>query len=144
MLSQLTDAAPAVPGPYALLHSDTRSDNLRFSRGRLALFDWPFAEAGRPELDVAAFAQSVSIEGGVDPETFVAWYAERLSLDAAALDAMIAWLVAFFAGLAWLDDPPGLPRLRRFQRQQLAVLLAWATRRLRLPNPTWLPALTVP
>jgi hypothetical protein len=141
LLSRLTDAAPAVAGPYALLHSDTRSDNLRFVRGRLARFDWPFAEAGRPELDVAAFAQSITVEGGVDPETFVAWYAEHLPVDADTLDAMIAWLVAFFAGLAWLDDLPGLPRLRRFQRQQLAVLLGWVARRLRLPDPAWLGAL---
>ncbi len=144
LLSRLTAAAAAAPGPYALLHSDTRSDNLRFRRGRLSLFDWPFAEAGRPELDVAAFAQSITVDGGVDPETFVAWYAERLALDAEALDTAIAWLIAFFAGLAWQPDIPGLPRLRPFQRQQLAVLLAWAGRRLRLPDPTWLPAFSTP
>jgi hypothetical protein len=141
LLSRLADATAAAPGPYALLHSDTRSDNLRFRGERLVLFDWPFAEAGRPELDVAAFAQTVTVEGGVDPETFVGWYAERLPLDADALDAAIAWMIAFFAGIAWRPDLPGLPRLRRFQRQQLAVLVAWGARRLRLPEPTWIAAL---
>lgn len=141
LLARLTDAARDLPGPYALLHSDTRSDNLRFRRGRLALFDWPFAEVGRPEFDLAAFAQSVTVEGGPDPEQIVAWYAERLPLRAEALDAMVAWLAAFFAYLAWREDIPGLPRLRPFQRRQLAVALSWAARRLRLPDPTWVAVL---
>jgi len=137
LLSDPADAAADLPGPYALLHSDTRSDNLRFTRGRLSLFDWPFAEAGRPELDLAAFAQSVIVEGGVGSEQFVAWYGERLAPRPDALDAAVAWLAAFFADLAWRPDIPGLPRLRRFQRQQLGVLLPWAARRLRLPEPGW-------
>src|SRR5207245_827686 len=42
-----------------LLHLDTRSDNLRVRRG-LRLFDWNFACVGPRELDVAAFAQSIT------------------------------------------------------------------------------------
>jgi thiamine kinase-like enzyme len=141
ILAAAESSAADVPGPYALLHLDTRSDNLRFVHGRLVLFDWPFAEVGRPELDLAAFAQSVAVENGPSPEQFVAWYAERLPIGADALDAMVAWLAAFFAGLAWLDDIPGLPRLRPFQRRQLAVVLAWAARRLRLPDPSWVRAI---
>jgi hypothetical protein len=140
LLSRLTDAAADLSGPYALLHGDTRSDNLRFTRGRLSLFDWPSIEVGRPEFDVAGLAQSVTVEGGVDPEQFIAWYGERLALRPDALDAAVAWLAAFFADLAWRPDIPGLPRLRPFQREQLFVVLAWAARRLRLPEPTWLPA----
>jgi hypothetical protein len=141
LFARLGDAATTLPGPYALLHGDTRSDNLRFTRGRLYLFDWPSIEVGRPELDVAAFAQSIAVEGGGEPERFVAWYGERLALDPDALDAMVVWLAAFFADLAWRPDIPGLPRLRRFQRQQLGVVLAWAARRLQLPEPAWVPAL---
>ncbi|HEV2235583.1 MAG TPA: hypothetical protein VGR57_02885, partial [Ktedonobacterales bacterium] len=109
---------------------DTRSDNLRFAGGRLVLFDWPWAGVGRPELDVAAFAQSVTVEGGAAPERVVAWYAERLPLRDEALDAAVAWLAAFFALRAWEPELPDLPRLRGFQRRQLAVVLAWAARRL--------------
>jgi hypothetical protein len=141
LLSRLGDAAATLPGSYALLHGDTRSDNLRFTRGRLYLFDWPSIEVGRPELDVAACAQSITVEGGGEPEHFCAWYSERLALDPDALDAMVAWIAAFFADLAWRPDLPGLPRLRRFQRQQLGVVLAWAARRLRLPEPTWVSAM---
>jgi hypothetical protein len=138
---RLTDMAANLPGPYALLHGDTRSDNLRFSGGRLSLFDWPSAEVGRPEFDVVAFAQSVTVDGGVEPELVVQWYGNQLALREEALDTAVAWLAAFFADLAWRPDIPGLPRLRRFQRQQLSVVLRWGAQRLHLPEPTWVTAL---
>jgi hypothetical protein len=117
---------------------------LRFTGGRLSLFDWPSVEVGRPEFDVVAFAQSIAVEGGPGPEQFVDWYGERLALRGDALDAGVAWLAGFFADLAWRPAIPGLPRLRRFQRQQLAVMLAWTSRRLHLPEPTWVSELTAP
>jgi hypothetical protein len=141
VLARATDAAAELPGPHALLHLDTRSDNLRFTRGRLSLFDWPWAGVGRPEFDVVEFAQSVTVEGGVEPEQILAWYGERLALRPDALDAATAWLAAFFAEVAWRPDIPGLPRLRTFQRQQLSVVLPWAARRLQLPAPTWVSAI---
>jgi hypothetical protein len=144
VLARVTDTAADIAGPYALLHGDTRSDNLRYTRGRLSLFDWPSAEVGRPELDVAAFAQSITVEGGVEPEQVVAWYGERLALSPDALDAAVAWIAAYCADVAWRPDIPGLPRLRQFQRQQLSVVLAWTARRLRLPEPTWLAAVVAP
>jgi hypothetical protein len=140
-LEQAGDRATEADGPLALLHRDTRSDNLRWTGGRLALFDWPWAGVGRPEFDVVPFAQSVTVEGGAAPEQVVAWYAERLPLRADALDAAVAWLGAFFALVAWQPDVPGLPRLRSFQRRQLGVVLSWAARRLDLPDPAWVAAL---
>lgn len=141
LLSRLADTAGAIPGPFALLHWDARSDNLRFRDGRLSLFDWPAAEVGRPEFDLVALAQSVAVEGGVAPEQVVAWYEERLPLRPETLDAAVAWVAAFFAFFAWRPEIPGLPRLRAFQRQQLAVTLAWAARRLRLPEARWVSAI---
>ena len=141
LFTRLSTAAPEIGGPYALLHGDTRSDNLRYAHGRLILFDWPWAEVGRPEFDLVPFAQSVTVEGGVHPEQVLTWYAERLAVRPEAIDAAVAWFVAFFAGQAWRPEIPGLPRLRRFQRQQLAVMLAWAARRFNLPEPGWLHAI---
>jgi aminoglycoside phosphotransferase (APT) family kinase protein len=143
-LRRLADTAADLPGPYALLHGDTRSDNLRFTGGRLSLFDWPSAEVGRPEFDVVGFAQSITLEGGPNPEQFVDWYGEQLSLHSAALDTAVAWVAGFFADLAWRPPIPGLPRLRAFQRQQLGVMLAWTSRRLHLSEPTWVSELTKP
>ena len=124
--------------PQALLHGDTRSDNLRWRHGRLRLFDWPHLGAGAAEFDLAAFAQSVTLEGGPQPEQLVAWYGERAPVRPEVLDAAVAAIAAFFADLCWREEIPGLPRLRAFQRAQFRVTLAWAARRLDLETPAWL------
>jgi fructosamine-3-kinase len=123
--------------PYALLHGDLRSDNLRFTRGKLYLFDWPEITVGRPEWDIVAFAQTVTVEGGVIPEQVMAWYAEEFPAGAAAVDSAIAWWFTFFAECAWRAEIPGLPRVRRFQRQQLGTMALWAARQWALPEPAW-------
>ncbi len=124
-------------GPYAILHGDIRSDNLRFVGGRLYLFDWPSISIGRPELDMVAFAQSVTIEGGPLPEQVMAWYGEQFAVNPGAVESALAWWLTYFADRAWRPAIPGLPRLRRFQAQQLATLLFWAARQWSLPSPEW-------
>jgi thiamine kinase-like enzyme len=123
--------------PFSLLHLDTRSDNLRWRHGRLCLFDWPFASVGPAELYVAAFAQSITTEGGPDPDTVVAWYEERSRLRHDLLSAAVASIAAFFMSVAWQPELPDLPRVRAFQRRQLRVSLAWAARLLALPAPRY-------
>lgn len=137
-LVQAARALRTVGPPEALLHRDTRSDNLRWTPQGLRLVDWPHVGVGPPEDDVAAFAQSVTTEGGPPPEQIMDWYAERVPVRPVALDAAVADLAGFFADEAWRPAIPGLPRLRVFQRAQLGVTLAWAARRLDLPPPTWL------
>ena len=141
MISPLIEQLLAQPTlkqePYAILHGDIRSDNLRFVRGRLYLFDWPSIMVGRPEWDITAFAQSVTVEGGPSPEQIMSWYAERFPVRTDAVDCALAWCLTFFADRAWRPEIPGLPRLRRFQCQQFAVLALWAARRWSLPSPDW-------
>jgi len=137
LLSRLTESLVALPWPPVLMHGDLRSDNLRLTQGRLRLFDWPAVAVGPAEWDLVPFAQSVTVEGGVEPERIIAWYGERFPVTAEALDASIAWWTAYFADRSWRPNIPGLPRLRQFQRQQLAVLLTWAARRFHLPEPSW-------
>jgi thiamine kinase-like enzyme len=145
MISPLVDDLMARPAlttePYALLHGDLRSDNLRFNDGRLYLFDWPAITVGRPEWDFSAFAQTVTVEGGILPEQMMVWYAEKFPVDETVVDSSIAFWFAFFANYAWRDEIPGLPRVRRFQRQQLAVMAEWAARRWSLREPVWAEAL---
>lgn len=137
-LSEAGRALLEVPPPYALLHGDLRSDNLHWASGRLRLFDWPSVGIGPPEYDIAAFAQAVTGEDGPDPERIMVWYAEHAPVRPDALDASVAALAGYFADGSWQPDLPALPRLRRWQRRQLQVTLAWAARRLRLPEPGWL------
>jgi aminoglycoside phosphotransferase (APT) family kinase protein len=124
-------------GPYAILHGDLRSDNLRFNPGQLYLFDWPSISLGRPEWDIVAFAQSVAVENGPLPEQIITWYGEKFPLRTDAVEGALAWWLTFFAQRAWQPEIPGLPRLRRFQRQQLAVLISWAARHWSFPSPGW-------
>ena len=126
--------------PFALLHADTRSDNLRLMGDRLVMFDWPFAAAGPAEFDLAAFAQAVAAENGPSPERVLAWYEEVLPLRPRELDGSIAGIAGYFADRAWRPPMPGLPRLRSIQRRQLIATLAWAARRFALPEPGWLDA----
>lgn len=131
-------------GPAALLHGDLRSDNLRYTQGRLILFDWPAITVGRPEWDCVAFVQSITVEAGPPPEQLLAWYEERFPLENDAVACALAWWLTYFAHRAWRADIPGLPRVRRFQRQQLAVLASWAARQWSLPAPEWSAALLAP
>jgi hypothetical protein len=142
--ASLREAVAAIADPglaRALLHVDVRSDNLRWANGRLYLFDWPHVAVGPPEFDAAAFAQTVPIEGGPGEEQVMAWYAETWRLDPRALDAAVASLAGYFANHAWAPELVELPRVRTFQRRQLAVTLRWAARRLELPAPDWVAAI---
>jgi Phosphotransferase enzyme family len=142
-LQESGEALVEVGPPHVLLHLDTRSDNLRLQPGgRLRLFDWPYACLGPPEFDVAAFVQSLSEESGVDPESLVARYAATLPVRDSALDAGLAAVAGYFASNAWREPIPGLPRLRGVQRRQLVSSLSWAARRLGLPHPAWLTAVS--
>lgn len=126
--------------PFALLHFDTRSDNVRLVGDRLVMFDWPFACVGPIEFDVAAFAQAIAAEGGPAPERVLAWYEDVLPLRAREIDASLAGIAGYFAERAWRPAPRGLPRLRSIQRRQFKATLAWVARRFALPEPRWLDA----
>lgn len=126
--------------PFALLHFDTRSDNIRLVRDRLVMFDWPFACVGPAEFDTVAFAQAVAADAGPAPERVLAWYEELLPLRPREIDASLAGVAGLFAHRAWQPPLPGLPRLRSAQRRQLKASLAWAARRFDLPEPRWLAA----
>jgi Ser/Thr protein kinase RdoA (MazF antagonist) len=96
--------------PFAFMHFDTRSDNIRLQGKLLRIFDWNFACAGPIEFDVAAFAQAIAMEGGPDPERVVAEYDLVLPLRPVALDAAIAGIAGYFADRAWRPATTGLPR----------------------------------
>lgn len=126
--------------PFALLHFDTRSDNVRIQGDRLRIFDWPFASAGPAEFDVVAFCQAVAAEGGPSAERVLGWYEEVTRLRPEMIDASLAGIAGYFADRAWRPPIEGLPRVRRWQSTQLKECLRWAARRFDLPEPRWLGA----
>lgn len=145
-LSALDHAAQAVRGagpPHTLLHEDTRSDNVRVTKGRLRLFDWNWLSFGAPEFDVAAFAEGIAADGGPEPESFVTEYERVLPVRRDVLRDVVAGFAAYFTAQAWRPVPDRLPRLREVQRRQMKVCLPWAARLLGLPEPRWVEALPV-
>jgi hypothetical protein len=143
VIDQAAQALSRVGGRYAVLHRDTRSDNIRVHPGAavpLRVFDWPAAAAGPPELDLVLFVQSIVCEGGPAPEELVRWYAAELPVRDRVLALAAAATAGFFALRAWQPEVPALPRLRSVQRQQLRASLRWAAQLLALADPVWLDA----
>jgi hypothetical protein len=105
----------------ALLHLDVRSDNICLTNRGAVLVDWNWVHRGNPDLDLAAWASSLHLEGGPAPE--------RLLPGGGRLGAALA---GFFGSRAGLPPPPTAPKVREFQRAQFEVALAWACRELDL------------
>lgn len=124
--------------PHGLLHFDSRSDNIVLDGTQLRIFDWPFACVGPAEFDFAAFAQSISAEGGPRCEAATAWYEAVRPLRRDVLIGSVVGIAGYFADRAPQPAIPGLPRLRSIQRRQLKASLGWAARLLDLPEPSWL------
>lgn len=139
-LRQAERALRTAQGPSALLHFDTRSDNIRLEGGLLRMFDWPFASVGPPEIDIAAFAQTIEAEDGPRSEAVLTWYEAVLPLRSDVLIGSIVGIAGYFADRAPRPDVPELPRLRSIQRRQLKASLRWAAAVLDLPEPSWLAA----
>lgn len=133
-------ALSRAPEPNALLHFDTRSDNIRLEGDLLRVFDWPFASVGPAEFDFAAFAQSIEAEGGPRCDVAVALYESALPLRQDVLIGSVVGIAGYFADHAPRPPVRDLPRLRSIQRRQLKASLGWAARLLDLPEPSWLAA----
>ena len=140
LLRENSERLTRLAGPHALIHFDTRSDNVRLQGEQLRIFDWNFASVGPHEIDAAAFAQATEAEGGPMAERTLGWYAEVMPVRDAHVDASIAGIAGYFADRAWRPPIPGVPRVRAFQRRQLKSCLRWSARRFELPEPRWLDA----
>src|SRR6266851_3212279 len=120
----------AGPGPrsdlLARLDSDLRADNMLITDDGVVFVDWPHACTGAPWFDVLAFAPSVAMQGGPDPE----WILGRArSAHGADPDAVTAVVAGYFTRQSLLPSPPGLPTVRAFQAAQGEHARAWLRRR---------------
>jgi hypothetical protein len=121
-LPALRDAAERAPiVGDELLHLDVRSDNLCLTERGAVLVDWNLVHVGNRDLDLAAWAPSLHLEGGPPPEVTLP--------DAPELAAALA---GFFAARAGLPPPPTAPQVRGFQLAQARIALPWACRELGL------------
>jgi len=112
-----------------LVHGDIRSDNVLVNGSSVAFVDWPHASRGAAFFDLVAWAPSVALEGGPDPESLLGRCASARAVEAERLDPVVAAVTGFFTYHATLSPPPGLPTLRPFQEAQGRVAREWLRRR---------------
>jgi thiamine kinase-like enzyme len=121
--------AEAVAGD-TLLHFDLRADNILFAGERVYFVDWPHATVGASWLDLVAFAPSVAMQGGPEPEDLLRRWSAAGEADPHAVSAAVASVAGFFTYRALLPPPPGLPTLRSFQAAQGEVARQWLAQRM--------------
>ena len=114
-----------------LLHTDVRADNMLVTEHGIVFVDWAHASRGAAWFDLAAWAPSVAMQGGPDPDTFVtqALASRAAAPDSDQLTATVAAIAGYFTERAATPPPPGLPTLRKFQAAQGEITRAWLRRR---------------
>lgn len=131
---ELTDAAARAVSDVRgdrLVHFDTRADNILLREdGSVVLVDWPWGARGVPWFDALSLLINVRYyDPDVDLEGLVSGHPV---FDGMAPDAATRVLVVFaglFLGSSLRPDPPSMPTLRRFQRDQAVVTLDWVRER---------------
>lgn len=129
-LIELEAQAPAAVTGSTLLHFDIRADNILLSPEQVWFVDWPHARVGAPWVDLAAFAQSAALNGGLPPEQILQRSRYGRAANPADVTAFLAALSGFFVQRSFQPAPPGLPTLRAFQAAQGAETINWLKQRL--------------
>ncbi len=127
-LAELESDWPDAVAGSTLLHCDVRSDNLLVTERGVVFVDWPHACVGAPIFDLVAWAPSVVLEGGPEPEELLALHGPASAVDRDVVAVLAAAFSGFLVGHSLQPPPPGLPTLRSFQEEQGAVALAWLRR----------------
>jgi hypothetical protein len=128
-LAELESQWPEAAAGITLLHSDVRADNMLITDDGVVFVDWPHACTGAPWFDVVAFAPSVAMQGGPDPEWVLGRAQSAEGADPDAVTAVVAAVAGYFTWQALLPDPPGLPTVRAFQAAQGEPARAWLRQR---------------
>jgi hypothetical protein len=128
-LAELEARWPEAIDGQTLVHGDIRSDNILISQTGPVFVDWPHAAVGTPAFDLVAWAPSVVLEGGPQPEELLAAHGPSRSADPEIVSVLLAAVSGFFVAHSLRPPPPGLPTLRPFQASQGEVASAWLRRR---------------
>jgi hypothetical protein len=113
-----------------LAHWDVRADNVLItSDDRVVFVDWAHACLAAAWVDPVIAACDLVDNPHVDVEELLS----RIPAVAAAdPDYVTALIAAITGGLTWnaaQPEPPGLPTIRAWQREEAAALLGWLRRR---------------
>jgi hypothetical protein len=127
-LVELESGWPDAVAGSTLLHCDVRSDNLLVTECGVVFVDWPHACVGAPIFDLVAWAPSVVLEGGPEPEELLALHGPASAVDRDVVAVLAAAFSGFLVRHSLQPPPPGLPTLRSFQAAQGTVALAWLRR----------------
>ncbi|ROR71907.1 aminoglycoside phosphotransferase family protein [Bogoriella caseilytica] len=124
----------------ALVHGDLRADNILLTEQGPVLVDWPWTVRGGPWIDTLTVLLD-AVVSSPSPQSALTDAEARLARwlpDAApgcasgeAVTGFLAGLAGMWADAARLPAPPGMAKLREFQRREGAAALAWLRLRLR-------------
>ena len=128
-LAELESGWSAAATGDTLLHLDLRADNLLLTDDLVYVVDWPHACVGAAWVDLLIMLPSVVMQGG-DADRCWQRCPAASSVDAGQVNAVLAALAGYFTSHSLLPSPPGLPRLRAFQRAQGDAALGWLRSRL--------------
>lgn len=128
-LADLEAGWEAAAAGTTLLHNDVRADNVLITAGGVVFVDWPGACTGAAWFDVVAFAPSVGLQGGPEPDWVLASSRSGSAADPDAVTAVVAAVAGYFTRQALQPAPQGLPTVRAFQAAQGVHARAWLARR---------------
>lgn len=131
-LAEIEEPVAEAVGGETLVHLDIRADNILLSGGVAYVVDWPHAHVGAAWLDAVAFAPSVAMQGGPEPEAVLRRWPCGADADPDAVTAAVACIAGLFTHRSLLPPAPGLPALRAFQAAQGTVARRWLAERTRL------------
>ena len=108
-----------------LVHYDTRADNLLIRPdGTVVLVDWPWGARGAGWFDALSLLINVRYyEPEADVEGLIARHPVFDGMPAEAATNVLAGFAGMFLSSSLQPDPPRMPTLRTFQRDQAIVTL---------------------
>ncbi|MBD3940406.1 phosphotransferase [Microbacterium sp. NEAU-LLC] len=108
-----------------LVHYDTRADNILLRPdGSVVLVDWPWAARGAGWFDALSLLINVRYyEPDTDVDALIVRHPVFEGMPADAATNVLAGFAGMFLASSLQPDPPRMPTLRTFQRDQAVVTL---------------------
>lgn len=124
-------AATPIASGSALVHVDLRADNVLLTAdGRLCVFDWAQANVGPGWIDPVVLLLEVHAHGGHDVDAILADHPLTRSVDPEQVTLAVLAISGLMQRQSRQPTPPGLPKLRAYQRAYADASADWLRRRL--------------